>query len=347
MENAVGGKTCRNDLLRSPFFPASRKFCSLRANAEILPFRSFASSQLSYPGGLCLGRSGIRIICAIAGTLVFAADPACSGAQQHEPAGQLIREVVYNELHDHDTHGFWRYWVKQHTQDATRLEEEVETADGPVTRLVQTNGRPPDEESRKEEEARLEKLVNSPQELASHRKDYLDDEKHIALVMSMLPDAYLFEYAGDENGCHHVRYRPNPAYVPGTFEARVVHSMTGDLWIDSRFKRLSRLQGRLDENVDIGFGLLGRLDKGGWFSMQRIQVGPTEWKTRQLEVHLSGRAFVLKTIAHETSELRGGFVAVPAGITLSEGMSILHQTEPQGAPDNVALIAPATFTRHR
>jgi hypothetical protein len=285
----------------------------------------------------------MRVIWALIGMLPAASAVCSLLAQEREEPQMLVREVVYNELRDHDTHGFWRYWIKQHTQDNLRLEEEVETADGLVTRLLQTNGHPLDAESRKEEQARVEKLVDSPQELASHRKDYLDDEKHIALVMSMLPDAYVFEYAGDENGCHHVRYRPNPTYVPGTVEARIIHSMTGDLWIDARFRRLSRLEGHLNENVDFGFGLLGRLDKGGWFRMQRIQVSPTEWKTQQLEIHLSGRAFILKTIARETSELRGGFVAVPAGITLSQGMSILDQTDPQAPPNTTAGLSHPSF----
>jgi hypothetical protein len=289
----------------------------------------------------------MRVIWALIGMLP-AASAACSLlAQEREEPQMLVREVVYNELRDHDTHGFWRYWIEQHTQDNLRLEEEVETADGLVTRVLETNGRPLDAESQKEEQARLEKLANSPQELASHRKNYLEYEKHIALVMSMLPDAHVFEYADDENGCHHLLYRPNPAYVPRTVEARVLHAMSGDLWIDARFRRLARLDGHLDENVDFGFGLVGRLDKGGWFRMQRTQVSPTEWKTRELEVHLSGRAFVLKTIGRETSELRGGFVAVPAGITLAQGMSILDRTDPQSPPSVIAGMAPVSFARRR
>lgn len=289
----------------------------------------------------------MRVIWVFIGILP-AACPGCTvWSQQAETPQHLIREVVYNELHDHETHGFWRYWIEQHTQDATRIEEEVETADGPVTRLVQTNGRPLDAETRREEQTRLEKLVNSPQELASHRKDYIDDEKRIALVMSMLPDAYIFEDAGDEKGCHHLRYRPNPAYGSRTLEGHILHSMTGDVWIDARFKRLSRLEGHLDDKVDFGFGLLGRIDKGGWFRMQRTQVSSTEWKTKELEVHLSGRAFVLKTIARQTSEIRGGFVAVPAGITLSQGMSILDQTEPLAPPNAVASVSQVSFAPHQ
>jgi hypothetical protein len=32
---------------------------------------------------------------------------------------QLAREVVYNELHDHDRHGHWRYWIEHQVQQET------------------------------------------------------------------------------------------------------------------------------------------------------------------------------------------------------------------------------------
>ena len=83
-------------------------------------------------------------------TGILAATPlvSCGFAQTIQqtqpliPAGQLVREVVYNELHDHQTHGYWRYWVERHTAKETRLEEQVETADGPVSWLTLTDGRP-------------------------------------------------------------------------------------------------------------------------------------------------------------------------------------------------------------
>ena len=58
------------------------------------------------------------------------------------PAGQLVREVIYNELNDHERHGYWRYWVERRSQAGTRVEEQVETADGPIARLALSNGRP-------------------------------------------------------------------------------------------------------------------------------------------------------------------------------------------------------------
>ncbi len=283
------------------------------------------------------------VICAITGVLALAGAPRWVAAQQPEPAGQLIRETVYNELQDHNNHGYWRYWIEQRVQNDTRLEEQVETADGPVSRLIKTNGQPIDEQTRDEEQARLQHMVSSPQEQASHRKDYLDDEKHAAAIMQMLPEAYVFEYAGDENGCHHLRFQPSPSYTPHTVEGRVIHAMAGDLWIDARMKRLSRLEGHLAENVDFGWGLLGRVEKGGWFRVQRIQVSSTEWKTQRMELHLSGHAIVFKTIARDTNEVRGGFAAVPAGLDLAQGMRLLEQTDPRSAPSTIARATAVSF----
>jgi len=100
--------------------------------------------------------------------------------------------------------------------------------------------------------------------------------------------------------------------------------------------------GRLQENVDFGFGILGRLRKGGWFRMQRTQVSATDWKTERLEMHMRGRAMLFKTIARETSEYRSGFSQVPAGISLGQGVSLLDQGE-----SSSALISPASLSFNR
>ena len=127
----------------------------------------------------------------------------------------------------------------------------------------------------------------------------------------------------------------------------MAHAMTGDLWIDARMKRLSRLEGHLDENLDFAFGLLGRVDKGGWFRVERVQVSPTEWKTRRLELHLSGRAVVFKTLARDTSEIRGGFAAVPAGLNLAQGMRLLEQSDPRSVPNTMAWVSPISLSTGR
>jgi hypothetical protein len=255
------------------------------------------------------------------------------------PAGQLVREVVYNELNDHRAHGYWRYWIERHTPKETRIEEQIETADGPITQLILANGQPLSPESRKQEQSRLQHLLASPDEQARRRQEYAEDEKRIGRILVLLPDAFLYEYDGEENGCHRLRFRPNPVYPAHSIEARIFHAMSGTLWVDARYKRLARLDGHTVENVDFGYGILGRLYKDGWFQLQRTQVSPTDWKTERLEVHMCGRALLVKSFARDTSEQRGGFVPVPPAMNLAQGMRLLESTEARGA-----LVKPAAFS---
>ncbi len=273
--------------------------------------------------------------------LILAFGAGCCWAQQEQslPPRQLVREVVYNELHDHQNHGYWSYWVEQHSRADTRLEERIETAAGPVSRLILIDGRLLNAEALQQEQARIESLLSSPEKQARKRQEYADDEKRIGRIVALLPDAFLYDYAGEENGCYRLRFRPDPDYPAHSIEARIFHAMTGELWIDAGSKRLARLEGHLEQNVDFGFGILGRLDKGGWFRLQRTRTSATDWKTDQLEIHVSGRALLFKTIARETSRTRGGFAAVPPGMSLAQAIDILRPlpTNASAAPTSLAF----------
>ncbi len=119
----------------------------------------------------------MRLLWWIAAILAVPPGPLLSQAAQPMPAAQLVREVVYNELHDHGVHGYWRYWIERSSPKGMCHEDQVETAEGPVTRLSLLDGRPPSPEVQQLEQARLTRLLTSPQEQARHRQEYADDEK--------------------------------------------------------------------------------------------------------------------------------------------------------------------------
>lgn len=237
-----------------------------------------------------------------------------------------MRETVYNELHDHDRHGYWRYWVQQQTRKGPRIEQQVETLDGPVGRLLLENGQPLDDKGERLERSKLLTLRNSPSEQANRRRAHREDEERIGRILVLLPDAFIYQEAGIENNCRHLRFTPNPRYSAHSIEGRVFQQLTGDLWIDARMKRMRRLEGRLNDDVTFGFGMLGRVNKGSWFRMVRTQVAENEWKTERLDVHMNGKALMFKSIAHDTSEVRGGFETVPAAMSLEQGLKVLEQT---------------------
>ncbi len=282
------------------------------------------------------------VISATGGTFVFASGPAeaanngrSTGMAQMPNSALLVHEVVYNELHDHDAHGFWRFKVERRTARETEVREEIETRMGPVDRMEEIGGRPLSSQAREEEDRRLEHLLNSPGEQAQHLKEYQDDEKRIGRILALLPDAFLYDPAEiqmtGEGACYHLRFHPNPEYPAKSIEARIFHAMTGDLWISVESKRMVRLDGRLQENVDFGYGILGRLYKDGWFQLERTRTsgsaGNGDWKTKRLEVHMLGRAMLFKTIAREMSEVRSGFTPVAAGLSLQQAALLIHEPE--------------------
>jgi hypothetical protein len=261
----------------------------------------------------------------------------------------LVREVVYNELHDHDSHGYWRYWIEKHSSRETQLQEAVETPEGPVSRLELSNGKPLSAEAQQQEDNRIDHLLTSPGEQTQHRKEYAEDENRIGRILALLPEAFLYEPADIEASraempecpCYHFHFHPNPNYPTHSIEARIFHAMAGDLWISADNKRLVRLDGTVQENVDFGYGILGRLYKGGWFRLVRTRVtahgGTGDWKTSKLEVHMNGRAMLFKTIARETSEVRGGFAPVPAGLSLQQAAALVRE------PIQASVSQPATM----
>jgi hypothetical protein len=281
----------------------------------------------------------MRVPWVMAGMFAVAQGACCAHAQPPMPANQLVREVVYNELNDHASHGYWRYWVESHSPKESLLEEFLETAEGPISRIELSNGHPLDVQGRQLEQVRLQHLLNSPSEQARHRQEYDDNEKRIGRIVAMLPDAFLFEYAGEENGCYRLRYHPKPDYPAHSIETRIMHAMSGELWVNAKYKRMVRLDGRLNQDVSFGYGILGRLYQGGWFSMQRVQVSSTDWKTERFELHMKGRAILFKIITQEISEIRSGFSPVAAKLDLVKGAALLYQIEPESAHVSTASLS--------
>ena len=281
-----------------------------------------------------------RVHAAAVAILMAAVGSHRSGAQDllpSEAAATLVREVVYNELHDHEHHGYWRYWIERRVQGGVSVEQQVETSEGPIKRLAMGNGRPLSATAEQQERARLDRLLTSPLEQARERKQYGQDEARIGRIVALLPDAFVYEYDGQEDGCYRLRFHPNPDYPSHSTEARIFHAMSGTLWVDPRYKRLAGLEGHMDENVDFGLGILGRLYKGGWFRLKRVRVSVTDWKTESLEVHLNIRALLLANFTRETSEVRGGFMPVSPGLTLKEGVALLEQPTLQSLPANLVV----------
>lgn len=243
-----------------------------------------------------------------------------------QPAQQLVADVIYNELHDRECDSFWQYRSVRVAGDQDVVREQVETADGPIFRVIEDHGSPLDPDERRGEDARLDALIEKPGAMARVREEHLQDEGRLKKVMEMLPEAFLFTYEGPAEGdVVRISFRPNPAFTPDSYEARVVRALGGTLTVNQRLKRMIDMNGRLMERVDFGYGLLGHIEKGGTFEIRREPVSETHWKTVLVEVHIQGKVLLFKNVTKDQRESRSDFRAVPHDISLESAKQLLDQ----------------------
>lgn len=248
-----------------------------------------------------------------------------STALPKESPHDLMKDVVYNELQDRQRESYWEYRSERREAGQVLVREQVETSQGPLNRLLEQNGKPLDGTGQQQEQRRLDRLISEPSLQARVKRQHEEDEQRLIRLMGLLPGAFLYDYDGLDNGLLRLHFRPNPDFKPPTLEARIFHALAGTVWVNPQQKRLAHLSGSVLDRVDIGYGLLGYVNQGGKFELAREQVSPDHWKTSLVEVHITGRVILFKTITKDQREARSGFKPVPAGITLGQAKALLEQ----------------------
>ena len=230
--------------------------------------------------------------------------------------------VVANELTDREKLRKWFCLIEKRAGKQTLTEAQVETKEGPLYRLLAIDGAALNPDQRQQDDARIGKLMKDPRPLQKLKQSQEEDELKLQNLMSLMPEAFGFDYDGIEDNLLRVKFRPNPDYIPPTYEARVIHSLTGTILIDSEHKRLANFSGQMTSRVEFGYGLFGRIDSGT-VEIARVEVGPEQWKTVFINIHFSGRLPVFKTISKEQYERRSDFRTVSSDLSLSEAKDLL------------------------
>jgi hypothetical protein len=194
-----------------------------------------------------------------------------------------------------------------------------------LTWPVSIDGHPPTQEELKHAQEEIDRLVNKDDARKKNRKEIDADGQKSAELLKLLPNAFLFTRSAHEGRSIRLKFRPNPNYRASSNEAKVFHSMEGVLLLDPKQNRLVKLSGKLISDVDFGFGILGKLQKGGTFEVVQSQVAPKDWEVSLLDVHISGRALFFHSIGEQQHEVRTQFKPVPHGLNLAEAASMLTQ----------------------
>jgi len=240
-------------------------------------------------------------------------------------ANELARRVIANELKFQDDHDHWMYRQEKEEPGKKQIKEIVETKDGDLSRLISINGHPLTAQEQEKENQRIQELVGSPGEQGKLQRARILETERGKRLFKMLPDAFVFNYAGRGGALIKLSFRPNPNFQPPSLEARVFHDMEGELWVDSKEERLAVLNGRLMEDVKLAGGLLGRLAKGGHFEVRQAEVAAGHWEMAGMTVDMKGKALFFKTTNVQQTENRSDFERVPDDLTLTQAADILNR----------------------
>jgi hypothetical protein len=275
---------------------------------------------------LSVRRAAMLLLFASMGVVLRAQTAADSLPPLPKDANQLVKDAIKHQIEaDAADHSHWRYHIHREDEKGSQDRDVIDTKEGQIARTLLINGKPLTPDQRTADEARMKKLVDDPSERAKRDKRAREDEDKVAQMFKAIPDAFIFKYEGAENGQVRLSFFPNPHYNAPTRELQVFRSMSGKMWIDRAGLRMTRLDGSLFEDVTFGWGLLGRLNKGGAFSVTQNRVADDHWEIVSLDVRMSGHAVVFKTINVKQLQRITDFHRISDSMTISEAYQLLEK----------------------
>lgn len=268
-------------------------------------------------------RSGLMLLLLALVPLAGFGQSAVTPAQTPQ---QLMKDVIYNELNDRERDSFWEYRSHAVSDKKDILREQIETPEGPVYRVLASHGQELDGAQEAKEERRIEEYIHNPEEIAKIRHSHESDEERLAHVMALLPQAYVFAYEGPATGERvKLRFAPNRSFTPASYADRILYGLSGEIVVDQTAKRMVSMDGTIAHRIDFGYGLLGSVEPGGTFSIHRVPVSATHWKTDLVAVDVKGKVLLFSDVSKNQHETRWDFAPVPHAITLEQAGSMLQQ----------------------
>jgi hypothetical protein len=245
-------------------------------------------------------------------------------AQQENPK-ELVKDIVQHELKaDAADHSRWMYLDKKKTASGSTLKLVVETPNGNLSRTLKINGKRLTPQQRAADQQRMQKFVTEPSVREQQRQNDKHDDQEATSLTKMLPDGFLWTITGTDGDLTTLAFQPNPKFNPPSREAKVFGAMKGSMVVNTKDKRIKSLKGTLIDDVTFGwFGILGRLNKGGTFNIERRPVGDGVWSITETHVHINGHALLFKTISENEDEEKSHIKPAPK-VSLAEAETMLN-----------------------
>lgn len=242
-------------------------------------------------------------------------------ARASQDVREFVQQTVNNELaKDEADHSHWLYFECDDKKEHTIKQWVAETSNGNLKRVVQMDG---ETVSPNEQRHRMETYLADSGVQTKQRKGEEQDDKEATEMLRLLPKAFLWTNEGEQGRSTVLHFRPDPNFRPPDMEARVFSAMEGEMLVDTQEHRIASLKGKLIQDVKIFGGLLGSLDAGGTFDVERRQTGEHVWQITETHVHIQGRALLFHTISEQEDDVKSDFKPLPTNVTMQQAKTDL------------------------
>jgi hypothetical protein len=237
----------------------------------------------------------------------------------------MVAAAVESELHANRTdHTAFMYRDHDMTPEHDTLYYAVETPVGNLKKKLEDHGHPLSAEDRRADDTARAALMADAAAMRKLQANNSHDDKQAEEMLKLLPVAYIWSVAGEKGDLTTLDFKPDPNFSPSSLEARVLSNLAGQVVIARSQNRIATIRGALVDDVKFGFGIFGRLRKGGSFQVKRREVAPKHWQVTETHIHLSGHALFFKSIGDQEDEVRSDFHPSPAQ-TLQQADEILRK----------------------
>jgi hypothetical protein len=247
------------------------------------------------------------------------AHPRSGLAQQS--ANSLVEKTLKNEAAvPHEAEQIFYVSQERSTRTGGHLwtQRVAQIKGGFLRRLVAIDGVPLTAEQAQKENQRIAKLVAHPEAFRKAHAEHRDSDDMIGVMAR----AFVFTYEAKGGECTRIHFAPNPAFKPASYQERLLHTLEGTVWIQEPEGRVCEVSGKVSRTVEIGYGLLGRLEQGGQVHLVRSKAGGAAWQVTTLNIHLVGKVLMVKDMSQNNDETRSEFRDLPPDVTLAQAAEL-------------------------
>ena len=239
----------------------------------------------------------------------------CAAASAQQPK-QIVQQAVRAELAaDAADHTQWLYYEDDKKPTEGTVQWVAETPFGELDRILKKDDHPL---SHDEQRKRMDDFIHDDSAQVKQRKSSQHDDREATEMLNILPNAFDWTVTGRRGGDTILHFKPDPNFHPPTWESRVFAAMEGDMTINEEQHRIVSLKGTMTTLVKFGWGIFGAVEPGGWFQVERREIGKDEWQITETHVHILGHALIFKSISEQEDDVKSRFERLPGNITLSQ-----------------------------